>query len=148
MMNKLPKLSYYVEHYTKLRTWWEKAQRVIAEAARTSLGVEQYQLLPEDFNDEVRLRVCGALAYVRFTHDFKNGRLEYGALLVTADGRPVRRARIRGLGFDGMGSVGGQFHFDDQDEQSFRRLHLQTMAEIVPTIVEMYFSETDTETSK
>jgi len=147
-MNRLPNLSTYVEQYKKLRTWWEKARSVIAEAAKTSAGVELYQLVPDDIGDEVRLRVCGALAYVRFKHDLKNGRLEYGVLLTSADGRPVKYERIKDLDFDELGNVGGHFHFGDEEEQNFKRLHRETLAEAVPIIVKMYFSETQNEATR
>lgn len=147
-MNRLPTLAKHVENYTKLRAWWVKAQAVIAKAATTSAGVELYQLVPREISDESRLDVCGALAYVRFRHDFESGTLEYGALPVGVAGKPVRYVRIRDIAFDGMGNVGQVYHFDDEDDQSFRLLHLQTMAEIVPAIVEMYFSETLTETNQ
>ncbi len=136
-------LSSYVDRYTKLRSWWEKARSVITESARTSEGIELYQLVPGDICDEVRLRICGALAYIRFTHNFTVGRLEYGALLVSADSRPVKYERIKDIEFDEFGKVDGHLHFVSEDEQgrSFRHLHRKTLTEAVQKIVEVYFSD-------
>jgi hypothetical protein len=148
VMNRPPTLSKYVEKYTKLWAWWEKARSAITMAAKTSAGVELYQVVPADIIDEVRLRVCGALAYVRFRHDLENGRLEYGVLLTSADGRSVKYRRVKNVDFDERGNVGEHYHFDEVEEQSFKRLHLQTVTETVPTIVELYFSETQNEATR
>jgi hypothetical protein len=91
--------------------------------------------------DEVRLRICGALVYVRFKHNLNEGRLEYGAIPMAADGRPIRYAKLDNVTFDSLGNVGGQFHFDDDEDQAFRYLHLQVIARIVPEILANYFSE-------
>jgi hypothetical protein len=129
-------LAEYDQIYGQLNRLWEKACKYIIRGTKSSAGFSSYEVL-EERPGEVRLRVFGALAYVRFKHDLENGFLEYGALKMSPQGEVKEYLEVASLKFDTLGNT--EEHFDINGEMDFSNLHLKTLAKGMKEIVRLHF---------
>jgi hypothetical protein len=127
-------------NYARLRAGWEKARAEIVRSSN-ALGPNSQgiAIIDPTADDELRFMFFGALAYVRFKHNFEDGFLEYGALRPNSEKTEIKYIMIKALKYDFLGSVEGHWNFDNVGVQSFSTLHLRTLAENAAAIVRAYF---------
>jgi hypothetical protein len=143
-MSKRP-IERHIRAYEELRLQWLRAKAQMEEVFE-KYGLAGGAVLGST-DEEVRLAICGALAYVRFWHDFQNGYLEYGALESCDDGEPEHRRHValKTLMFDKLGNVATHFSFGSAEDGAFAGIHLRTLAELMPKIVQIYYALPDEE---
>jgi hypothetical protein len=132
------KLAEYDAQYKKIRRGWEQARDQIISSTRAA-GFDSYQIVNESVGDELRIMVCGALAYIRFKHDLTHGFLEYGVLKMHADGEHEERIKIEVFQFDTLGNVAQHWSLKPGSGSEFSELHLRTLAEKTSDILWLFF---------